>query len=78
MNRKHSSKQNRLSLAGDLIEKLPIGMMILDRNGKILRMNKKQEETSQIERTKVIGKTFAEAFPRNLEQGMREPYTKSC
>jgi len=78
MNRKHRSKQNRLSLAEDLIEKLPIGMMILDRNGKILRMNKKQEETSQIERTKVIGKTFAEAFPRNLEQGMREPYTKSC
>ena len=37
----------RMSFAEDLIENLPIGLMILDQDGKVLRMNKKQEETSR-------------------------------
>ena len=76
MNRKEARKPKPLSFAEDLIENLPIGMMILDKNGKIIRMNKKQEETSQIEREKILGKTFSEAFPRTLEQGVKEPYFK--
>lgn len=74
MNRKSSEKKRRLSFAEDLIENLPIGMMLLDQNGKIIRMNKKQEETSQIEREKVLGRTFQETFPRTLEQGLKKHY----
>lgn len=76
MNRKGARKPKPLSFAEDLIENLPIGMMILDKNGKIIRMNKKQEETSQIGREKILGRTFQESFPRTLEQGVKEPYFK--
>lgn len=64
----------RMSFAEDLIENLPIGLMILDQDGKVLRMNKKQEETSQTSRNKILGKTFAETFPRTLEQGLKKHY----
>jgi PAS domain S-box-containing protein len=76
MNKKKVASSKRLSFAEDLIENLPIGMMLLDKNGKIVSMNKKQEEASQIKREKIIGKTFPEAFPRTLEQGLKEPYSK--
>jgi two-component system NtrC family sensor kinase len=76
MNEKKMANSKRLSFAEDLIENIPIGMMLLDKNGKIVRMNKKQEEASQIKREKVIGKTFPGAFPRTLEQGLKEPYSK--
>lgn len=76
MNKKMPGKQKRLNFVEDLIENLPIGMMILDKDGKIIRMNKKQEETSQIEREKILGRTFQEAFSRTLEQGVKEPYFK--
>jgi len=76
MNRKVTGKTKRLSFAEDLIENLPIGMMLLDKNGKILRMNKKQEEASQISRGNIMGKRFPDAFPRTLEQGLKEHYLK--
>lgn len=71
-----SRRSGRLSFTEDLIENLPIGMMILDKNGKIIRINKKQEETSRIKREVVIGKNYAEAFPKALEQGLRKPYSR--
>jgi PAS domain S-box-containing protein len=76
MNKKGTGKTKRLSFVEDLIENLPIGMMLLDKNGKILRMNKKQEEASQISREKILRKRFPEAFPRTLEQGLKEHYLK--
>lgn len=76
MKRRKALKSKPLPFAEDLIENLPIGMMLLDRNGKIIRMNKKQEEASQIEREKILGKTFEEAFPSTLEQGLKKPYSK--
>ncbi|MBN1829654.1 MAG: PAS domain S-box protein [Deltaproteobacteria bacterium] len=74
MNRDVQKKSKRLSFSEDLIENLPVGLMILNDKGKILRMNKKQEEISQIQREKVVGKTFAEAFPKTLDQGLEMPY----
>jgi PAS domain S-box-containing protein len=76
MNRKETRKKKCPVFVEDLIENLPVGMMLLDKNGKIIRMNKKQEEASQIAREKIIGKTFEEAFPRTLEQGLKKPYSK--
>lgn len=64
-----------MSFAEDLIENLPIGLMILDQDGTVLRMNRKQEETSCIPREKILGKTFAETFPKTLEQGLKKYYT---
>jgi len=58
----------------DLIENLPIGLMILDKNGTIIKMNKKQEATSQINRDIVLGRTFHEAYPKVLEQGVKKHY----
>lgn len=76
MRQKKMRTPSRLTFAEDLIENLPIGMMILDQNGKIIRMNKKQEETSQVERERIIGRTFQEVFTRTLEQGLKESYFK--
>ncbi|MGQ9777070.1 MAG: PAS domain-containing sensor histidine kinase [Thermodesulfobacteriota bacterium] len=74
MKKEKAKRKKALSFAEDLIENLPIGMMLLDKNGKIIRMNKKQEEASQIERGKILGKTFEEAFPKTLAQGLKKPY----
>lgn len=68
------SSIKRMSLLEDLIENLPIGLMILDQDGTVLRMNRKQEETSCIPREKILGKTFAATFPRTLEQGLKKHY----
>ena len=76
MIRKGSLKPKRPSFAEDLIETLPIGMMILDKNGKIIRINKKQEELSQISRERLRGKSYQDAFPKALEQGLKKPYLK--
>jgi len=65
----------KMSFVEDLIENLPIGLMVLDQKGTVLRMNRKQEETSRIPREKILGKTFAETFPNTLEQGLMKHYT---
>lgn len=76
MSREKMGRTKPLNFEEALIENLPIGILILDQNGKIIRMNPKQEEVSQIGREKILGRTFAEAFPRALEQGLKEPYER--
>jgi len=76
MNKKKSGRQNQLGSAEDLIENFPLGLMILDKNGKIIKTNRKQEEISQIGRETILGKTFQETFPKTLEQGLKRPYFK--
>jgi len=58
----------------DLLEAIPIGMMILDSEGRIIRISKHQEKISGISENLVRGSFFHEAFPRTLEQGLRRPY----
>jgi PAS domain S-box-containing protein len=50
--------------------------MILDQDGIIIKMNKKQEATSQINREKVLGRAFHDAYPKVLEQGVKKYYDK--
>ena len=64
------------SFIEDLIENLPIGAMILDGKGTIIRMNRRQEQISGIERSKILGRVFAEAFPRTLDQGLGQHYQR--
>jgi PAS domain S-box-containing protein len=70
------SATRNMSFAEDLIENLPIGLMILDQDGRILRMNRMQEETSRISREKILGKTFAATYPKTLQQGLKKYYTR--
>jgi len=58
----------------DLLEAIPIGLMILDSEGTIIRISKHQEKISGISENLVSGRSFHEAFPRTLEQGLRKPY----
>lgn len=61
-------------LIEDILESVPIGVMILDSEGRILRMSARQERISQVRKEEVIGKLFHEAFPKTLEQGVSRPY----
>ena len=58
----------------ELIEDLPVGVILLDQKGTILGFNKKQEENSRINREEVLGKLLNEVFPTLLEQGLNELY----
>jgi two-component system, NtrC family, sensor kinase len=66
--------RKQMSFVEDLVENLPIGLMILDQDGRVLRMNRRQEETSNIARDRILGKTFHEAFPLTLKQGLKKHY----
>jgi two-component system, NtrC family, sensor kinase len=76
MNQGKRGKGERLPFAEDLIENLPVGIVILDQTGKIIRMNRKQEEVSQVRKEKILGRTFAEAFPNALDQGLKASYDR--
>jgi len=57
-----------------LIDELPVGILLLNREGKIVGFNKKQEKNSRIARSFALGKTVPEVYPNLLDQGLREHY----
>ncbi len=61
-------------LIEDIFESIPIAMMIVDANGRILRMNKRQEEQSHISRNKVIGTLYHETWSVLMEQQSYDEY----
>lgn len=61
-------------LMEDILESIPIGVMLLNSEGRIVRMSSKQEHISQVRRERVMSRLFHEAFPRTLEQGLSKPY----
>ncbi len=65
-----------MSFGEDLLENLPIGLMIIDQDGTVLRMNRRQEETSAISREKILGTRFQDTFPNTLKQGLKKHYYK--
>jgi PAS domain S-box-containing protein len=75
--KKGRTKQAKLQrFTEDLIENLPIGAMVLDGEGTVVRMNRRQEQISGIERSRILGRTFAETFPKCLDQGLRKHYNR--
>jgi len=62
-----------LHLLKDLIEDMPVGVMLLDNDGTIIGFNKKQEKNSRITREIVINKNIGDVFPVLLEQGLEQP-----
>lgn len=66
--------ENPIPQTDDIFESMPIAMMILDKKGQILRMNKRQEEQSHVSRDKVIGTLFHESWSILMEQQNYDEY----
>jgi len=64
----------RLRLLEDILENLPIGVIIMDRQGKVLMMNRWQEKTSRVRREQVLGSYFHEKWERLFKQGIMSDY----
>ena len=60
----------------NIIEHIPTGIIIIDRSGKVLMMNRWQEKMSQVRREQVIGDFFHEKWERLFEQGIMGDYWK--
>jgi len=54
--------QNRLLMS--VIEEAPIGIILLDRAGNILYLNKKQEENSRKQREEILNRHIREVYPK--------------
>jgi len=62
MKQENTERSKMWSFAEDLIENIPIGLMVLDEEGRVIHMNRRQEEISQVSRETILGRTFHEAF----------------
>ena len=56
-------EDERILLSKEVLENLPVGVVLLDNNCKILMLNRKQEETSKIDRSQILGKIYHEIWP---------------
>ncbi len=57
-----------LVLLEDVFESAPCGLMVLDREGRVIRMNRHQEKISKKKREAVIGAPFHETWKRLIEE----------
>lgn len=64
----------RIAFLEDVIENIPTGIIVTDRLGKILMMNRWQEHISRIRREQVLGTFFHEKWERLFEQGIMGDY----
>lgn len=64
----------RIAFLEDVIENVPTGIIVTDRHGKILMMNRWQETISRIRREQVLGTFFHEKWERLFEQGIMGDY----
>lgn len=60
----------------DILENLPIGVMILDKEGKVRWMNHWQERISRVRREQILGSFFHEKWERLFKQGIMSQYWK--
>ncbi|MEW6266367.1 MAG: ATP-binding protein [Thermodesulfobacteriota bacterium] len=68
--------KSRISLVEEVIENLPIGVIVIDAGGKILMMNRWQEKISRVRREQVLGSYFHEKWERLFQQGIMSDYWK--
>ena len=52
----------------DLFDSIPIGLIIMDKQGKIMMFNRTQEQVTRIDRKKIIGTYYHEAFKDTIKQ----------
>ena len=75
-NKQSDTLEQNLFFLQDVIEHLPIGVIVIDRKGRILMMNQWQEKTSQVRREQVLGAYFHEKWDRLFKQGIMTDYWK--
>jgi PAS domain S-box-containing protein len=64
----------RIAYLEDILENIPVGIIIIDPAGKILMMNQWQEKISHIKRDQVLGTLFHETWERLFDQGLSDSY----
>ncbi len=64
----------RIAFLENIIENIPTGIIVTDSEGRILMMNRWQEEISRIRREMVLGSYFHEKWDRLFEQGIMGDY----
>lgn len=74
MEKKAEKFEEKVAFFEDVIESIPIGIIILDREGRVLMMNRWQESMSHVSRDQVIGSTFHETWKRLFDQGVYDAY----
>ena len=74
--RRTVSAKNRVSYLEDIIEHLPIGVIVIDRKGRVLMMNQWQEKISRVRREQILGAYFHEKWERLFQQGIMSDYWK--
>ncbi|MFH1138033.1 MAG: ATP-binding protein [Pseudomonadota bacterium] len=74
--RRTVSAKNRVAFLEDIIEHLPIGVIVIDRKGRVLMMNQWQEKISRVRREQVLGAYFHEKWERLFQQGIMSDYWK--
>ena len=67
--RSDSRPKARIAFIEDILESLPIGVIILDNGGKILMINHYQERISRIDREKLLGTYYHDTWKRLFDQG---------
>jgi len=60
----------------DVIENLPVGVIIVDREGRVVWMNRWQEHISRVRREQILGSYFHEKWERLFQQGIMSEYWK--
>lgn len=66
--------RNNAAFLENVLENIPMGIMILDTKGKILMINRWQEKISKVKRGQILGRYFHETWKRLFDQGFMGPY----
>lgn len=66
----------RVAYLEDILDNIPIGIIVADPKGKIMMMNRWQEKISRIKREQVLGTYFHEKWRRLFDQGIMSDYWK--
>ena len=73
MNRKSALPlQETLDWHKEIFDHISVGVMVIDPEGRVLLINKKQQEISKVDRDKVIGKFFHETWKSLFEGNVYE------
>ena len=59
----------KIEFLTDIIEYMPTGVMVISKDGRVVMMNRYQEEISKIKRDQVIGERFHEKWKRIVQEG---------
>ncbi len=58
--------KEKIAFLKNVIEDLPVGVLVLDNDSRVVMMNRRQEKVSRIDRKKVIGTLFHETWKKIL------------